>query len=306
MSFVFLSHGEDDKPRLAPLVRLLVDRQIPIFIDKPEGCGVQVSNLQKPWLVRHLTAGDWPAQINAALNDAALVVTLYSKTQWDRIHVESEKPTFWVEACSAHYRGKTILPIAIDGSVLSLKFPLGNLHSYAFCIEREGDREEIVSVIRQHLNRLGTDPRIRDWHSIQVEAAQQFEHKKVRRLINFRVAQQFGVYIPKETKRKNCFYISERPIIFPGYSAPWLTLLDISAALDVKLIRHNQLLTPADLLFALVPDGGIEGSVQGHPFGIRSASLFPAWARENGDVFAIDEHGKPVTDSPALLWLRYG
>jgi len=76
---VFIAHASDDKPRMKPIIKLLVTQGFPVWIDKPHELGIE-SNIEKHLLknrIRH--ADDWREQIRRAVNWSDVVLGFWSK-----------------------------------------------------------------------------------------------------------------------------------------------------------------------------------------------------------------------------------
>ena len=74
--YVFVSHANEDKPKLKALIEALLDAGIPLWIDRPEEIGLGE---------RHLTCGrigagaDWQQEIRRGLEYASCVLFVLSR-----------------------------------------------------------------------------------------------------------------------------------------------------------------------------------------------------------------------------------
>ena len=117
MSFVFLSHRGTDKPRIRPFVQMLVDRKVPVWIDRPEDLNVDSSEpiISRSVLTRGIQAGsDYPLAIDEALFSAFAIVVFWSANwQADRAMLTRE-----FSVAHARQRAKLALyfPVFLDAS----------------------------------------------------------------------------------------------------------------------------------------------------------------------------------------------
>ena len=77
-NFVFLSHANDDKPRLLDLVRALIDAGIKIWLDKPSKLGFSLEDIDKYFY--HIRAGGrWEDEMDEAKRKSSCILVCWSK-----------------------------------------------------------------------------------------------------------------------------------------------------------------------------------------------------------------------------------
>jgi hypothetical protein len=74
--YVFVSHANEDKPKLRPLVEALLDAGIPLWIDRPEEFGLGERHLR---CGRIVVGADWQQEIRHALENACCVLFILSE-----------------------------------------------------------------------------------------------------------------------------------------------------------------------------------------------------------------------------------
>jgi hypothetical protein len=74
--YVFVSHANDDKTRLRPLLEAILDAGIPLWIDRPEEIGLGERHLN---CGRIMPGADWQQEIRAALEHASCVLFVLSR-----------------------------------------------------------------------------------------------------------------------------------------------------------------------------------------------------------------------------------
>jgi hypothetical protein len=115
MSFVLISHRGVDKPRIRPLVEMLIEQRIPVWIDRPEefNNASWQSNLEQGELLSGIKPGvEWPNSVESALFSASAVVVCWSK-EWS-----NDRAMLIREFSVAHARSRTglgvYLPLQLD------------------------------------------------------------------------------------------------------------------------------------------------------------------------------------------------
>jgi hypothetical protein len=106
LRYVFVAHANADKRRLRPIIELLLDRDIPLWIDRPEEIGLGE---------RHLTCGrivageDWHQQIDSALAHAHCVLFFLSRNS----NQSDRSDSLYREYDTGRRRG-ILVPVKID------------------------------------------------------------------------------------------------------------------------------------------------------------------------------------------------
>lgn len=98
---VFIAHASVDKPRIRPIVELLVNQGFQVWIDKPHELGLPqaTENRLRKDRIRHDV--DWPEQIRAAVKRSDVVLGF-----WSKMALESERRQFQYEMYMGLIQGK--------------------------------------------------------------------------------------------------------------------------------------------------------------------------------------------------------
>ena len=75
---VFVAHASADKPKLGPIVEVLLDQQFKIWIDKPQEIGLSAEYEAKIALDRIHFGNDWKEDIRKAIQKAKIVLAFWS------------------------------------------------------------------------------------------------------------------------------------------------------------------------------------------------------------------------------------
>jgi hypothetical protein len=109
MSFVFISHASQDKPRIRRLVDALLEAGIKVWLDNPPAAGYLEHEVLSFYRIRAGERGGWRDEINDAKREAACILVCWSKRATGDAVLEGKERIVWInEADFGQTMGKLV------------------------------------------------------------------------------------------------------------------------------------------------------------------------------------------------------
>lgn len=317
---VFISHANDDKRAITPILVELLRRDIPMFIDQklnfvwPES--IEPSALSDQVMIRDISRGKFSPIVKAALRETSLFVLLFTdrtankdsgvwKELGEYIHAMELMPRpqpCLVQALPLTQPRKPPVEFFLQEDVMGLNV-VGIEQEY---FDRRRDVELIADIIEAAYVAEVLDELVADRQARQQSAAQKHRGGLLRRPCNLSAKCRVDViYVPGKSVHEKGSYVSASAIselCFPTDSPiGYAEALKLSSQLPARLNAIDAETVPHAFCFTM-KDGSVVS-----PYGlnrVEKGGLF--WARDGQNLVAVDFRGRPRSDvSHAFFFLQF-
>lgn len=125
---IFVAHASDDKPRIAPILKVLLAQGFPVWIDKPGSLGLAPAEMAK--VSRIEMHDDWRDSIAKAIESADVVFAF-----WSREAIDERREQFYWEAYQGLIGRKLFQGVLDDMPIGEIGLPwtfrqIANLHDF--------------------------------------------------------------------------------------------------------------------------------------------------------------------------------